>query len=183
MIQKGDYMDYLSREPAWFLSQSGASAFNSKTNLEEKTLFIYAYLRKCLHESYDKDKTCFHFALFLADAIHNSQLPYGSYPALIDPTQNPYLAFLIQWGKHPGERILYYGFMSILHQIADPMDPGNWVYDKTCIGTEALAAKLVELEHNFYDERPVDLPHPGVFDIEEPLQSVQLKLMWFFNKR
>ncbi len=176
-------MDILNREGAWFLSPEGTAAYEKQQNLEEKTIFIYTYLSKILNESFDKDHTTFKLALFFADAISSAGLPYSTYPELINPAKNPFLAYLVNLGKHPEERIVYYGFMSILHEIADPMMQNSWIYDKELMSSDALADKLVELEHNFYEEIPNSLPNPLVYDIAEQLRPVQLKLMWFFGNK
>lgn len=176
-------MELLKNDTGWFLSQAGTAAYERQRTLEEKTIFIYAYLSKALDKSFDKDSTCFKFALFLADAIDTAGLPYSRYPALIDPTQNPYLAYLVNLGEQPGGRIIYYGFMSILHEIADPMMQNNWIYDMELMGSDSLEEKLVSLEHDFYEEIPNSLPNPLVFDIAEELEPVQLKIMWFFGNK
>lgn len=157
------------------------STYANLHTLEEKTVFLYAVLQKLVHSSFCKDNTCFKFALFLADAVASAQLPYSSYPVLIDPEKNPFLAYLVNCGKNPGNRIVYYAFMAILHGIADPMKQNEWIYDKELMGSEELQAKLVELEHNFYDEEGPHMPNPLAFDIEEELTGLQLKLMWFFG--
>ena len=163
------------------MGAEGVSAYEKLQTIEEKTVFLYAYLQKTVPASFDKDNTCFKFALFLADAVASAQLPYSSYPALIDPEQNPFLTYWVNCGKNPGNRIVYYAFMAILHGIADPKKQNEWIYDMELMGSDSLQQKLVELEHNFYDEEGPHMPNPLAYDIEEELTGLQLKLMWFFG--
>ncbi len=176
-------MEYWENIASWYTTDAGVKAYQALRTQEDKTLFFYAFLQKKLHKSFENDNICFKFALFLADAVANSSLPYSTYPEIIDPQKNPYLAYLVCWEKYPGKRVLYYGFMSILHGLADPMLRNSWIYDKDLMGSEALQHKLVELERNFYNEDAALIPSPLAYEIEDNLSDLQLKLRWFFDKK
>lgn len=176
-------MNFFNRDAAWYASPEGVKTYEGMRTIEERTLFLYSYLQKALHNSFDKDNTTFRFALFLADAVSAAPLPYNHFPALIDPRQNPYLAYLINLGKHPGKRVIYYGFMSILHGIGNAMLRNDWIYDTKLLDSEALEKKLVELDRNFYEESELFIPSPLAFDIAEELDKFQMQLIWFFNKK
>ena len=174
-------MEFLKYDSAWYATPEGVKTYGAMEKLEDKTIFLYAYLQKKLHKSFEGDRTAFKFALFLADAVAGAGLPYSGYPQLIDPQSNPYLAYLTNWDKYPGKRVIYYGFMSILHGLADPMLRNSWIYDKELMGAEALQSKLVELECNFYDEDATCLPNPLSYDVGDDLSDLQLKLRWCFD--
>ena len=176
-------MEYLLKDASWFFSQEGVAAYGQQQSVEDKTLFLYAYLVKALDESYDKDNTLFRFSLFLADAVAGGGFAYSEYPKLIDSTANPFLTYLTNWKKNPGKKVLHYGFLSILHQIADPGLSNNWIYDKALMESDSLEEKLIELEHNFYADKELGLPNPRAFDIAEEHKPVQLKLMWLFASK
>ena len=176
-------MEYWDKASAWFTSPEGITAYASLPSLMDKTLFFYAYLQKKLHKSYETDNACFKFALFLADAVANSSLSFSSYPEILDASNNPYLAYMVNWDKYPGKRVLYYGFMSVLHGLADPALRPSWIYDKELMGSDALQSKLLELDRNFYDEDATLMPNPLAYDIEDDLSDFQLKLRWFFDKK
>ncbi len=176
-------MEYLNRDVAWYTGAEGVNTYKKLQSLEDRTVFLYAYLQKMVHTSFDKDNTCFKAALFFADAVAESRLPYSSYPELVDPQKNPFLAYMVNLGKNPGNRVLYYGFMSVLHEIADPMKQNSWIYDMNLMTSDDLQDKLVELEHNFYDEEGPHMPNPLAFDIDEALSDLQLKLIWFFGNK
>lgn len=176
-------MDYMNQNSTWYTGAQGIKAYEKLQKLEEKTVFVYAYLQKLVHNSFSKDNTCFQLALFLTDAVATANLPYSAYPALVDPKQNPFLAYVVNLKKNPGNKVLYYGFMSILHGIADPMALNSWIYDLELMTSDELQNHLIEQEHNFYDEEGPHMPNPLAFDIEEELETLQLKLMWFFRKK
>ena len=176
-------MEYLHQESAWYTSPQGINAYEKLRTLDEKTIFVYAYLQKLVHSSFSKDNTCFRLALFLADAVAEANLPYSTYPALVDPKQNPFLAYVVNLNKHPGNKVLYYGLMAILHKIADPAELNSWIYDLKLMDSDDLQDRLIQLEHNFYDEEGPHMPNPLAFEIEEELETLQLKLMWFFRKK
>ena len=176
-------MEFWENDASWYASNEGVKAYHALQKLEDKTLFLYAYLQKKLHKSFENNNACFKLALFFADAIEGASLPYSGYSEIIDPMKNPYLAYVTNWDKYPGKRVLYYGLMSILHGLADPMLHNSWIYDKALMGSELLQSKLVELERNFYDEGSACMPGPLAYDIEDELSDVQFKLRWFFDKK
>lgn len=104
----------INHNAQWFQSAAGVAEFEKITTLEERTIFIQAFLEKTTdelkenklleYEREDAKKNNFRFALFLADAIYGSILPYSKYPALIDVNQNP---FMKKWkdNKYGLERV------------------------------------------------------------------------------
>ena len=175
-------MEYFNQEAAWYTGPQGVSLFAGLKTLEEQTLFLYAALRKRLHTSYDKDNTCFKLALFFAEAVQKAPVPYKGYPDLVDPTKNPFMAFLTNWNQRPGNRALFYGLMCVLHGLDNPMLANSWLYDKSLMESDKLQEKLLELDRNFYDEEGPSMPNPLAYDIDEQLQDLQIKLVLLFDK-
>lgn len=176
-----------------FLSPKGIDIYSRLQNLEDKTIFIYVFLSRLWPQILEDEcypdfaieeemDIRFKFALFLADAIANADLEYSSFPALIDRYKNPYLAYLANTGIVHRKRDTYYAFMSILHGTADPLDSGNWVYQIKTLKDSDLSDKMDEVGKNFYDDNLVSYPNPQVYEIDDKLLSVQLKIKWFFRE-
>ena len=123
-------MELIKRETPWFLSSAGCNAFASTKTLEDRSVFLYSYLKQIAPEKFDEDQTLFRTAFFLADAVMDSPLPYSTYPALIDPQKNPFVAYLANVNQYPGAQTVYYVFLSILHGLAMPIRQNDWVYEK-----------------------------------------------------
>lgn len=175
-------MELINYEASWFLSKPGCDAFASLQTLEERSVFLYSYLKQAARVNFEEDQLLFRTAFFLADAVMESDLPYSKYPALVDPEKNPFVAYLLNADTCPGIRTVYYIFLSILHGIADPFKHNAWVYNKQISDPEYLGEKLTELGKCFC-EIGIEMPSVEAFAIEESLQTVQLKLIWLLGQR
>lgn len=173
-----------------FLSEKGVDLYNRLGTLDEKTIFIYVFLSRvwpedlcCPDDAIEEEMDIrFKFAFFLADAISNADLEYSTFPALIDKKKNPYLAYLVNTGDLHRKRNVYYAFMSILHGTADPLDADNWIYDIETMKNEELSDKMEEMGKDFYDGDLISYPDPQIYEIDEKLLPVQLKIKWFFGE-
>lgn len=174
-------MELIKRDATWFLSNAGCEAFAAATAPEDRAVFIYSYLKQVAPQDFDKDKTLFRIAFFFADAVLGSSLPYSTYPAVIDPEKNPFMAYVNNINHYPGAQTVYYVFLSILHGIAMPVKQNEWVYDKQIENAEHMKEKLTALGKRFCAGR-TEMASADAFEIEESLQVVQLKLIWLMGQ-
>lgn len=180
----------INRNAQWFQSADGIVEFEKITTLDERTLFIQQFLKKKTKESgtyfYDYEKSdmervSFHFALFLADAIYGSSFPYAKYPALLDATQNPFLAYWQDKGNYgkAGWRSFYNKISQILLEENKKIDQdGNGKFKQQL---ETKAAQL-QVEDRL-DQVLQMFPDTTVFDLDPILQPIQLKNMWLFGNK
>ena len=173
-------MELTKQSAAWFLSKPGCDAFNALKTLEDRSAFLYSYLKQIINVDFEEDQLLFRIAFFFADAIMGSTLPYNTYPALIDPEKNPFVAYLENTDHFPGSKVVYYIFLSILHSIAMPIKQNEWVYDQQLKEPEYLEKKLEELGKPFFVSG-LGMVSADVFAIEKSLQQVQLKLIWLMS--
>lgn len=174
-------MELVKHDSQWFLSEAGSKAYSALKTLEERSVFLYSYLKQIAKADFEEDQLLFRVAFFFADAISGSALPYNTYPALIDPEKNPFAAYLKNTDYFPGRQAVYCVFLSILHGIANPFQQNNWIYDKTLQDAETLAQKLTELGKEFMGGS-IKMADPDAYTIEEALQPVQLKLIWLMGQ-
>ena len=174
-------MELLNFDANWFYSEKGQKAYSSIKSLEDRSVFLYSYLRKIAPADFDEDQMLFRIAFFLADAVMDSTLPYSTYPALIDPQKNPFVAYLANVNQYPGAQTVYYVFLSILHGLATPIRQNDWVYEKRISEPEYMQEKLTDLGKCFCASA-VGMADADAFAIEEALQPVQLKLIWLMGQ-
>ena len=174
-------MELTTQSAAWFLSGPGCAAFDALKTLEDRSAFIYSYLRQITKVDFEEDQLLFRIAFFFADAVMGSTLPYGTYPAVIDPEKNPFVAYLKNADRYPGGKAVYYIFLSILHGIAAPMKLNEWVYEQQLEEPEYLEQKMKALGKPFF-VAGMGMVSADAFAIEEPLQQVQLKLIWLMSQ-
>ena len=174
----------------WFYSEAGIAEFEKITTLDERTLFIQQFLKKQTTESgtyfYDYEKNnmervSFHVALFLADAIHGSSFPFAKYPALLDATQNPFVAYWQGKGNYgkAGWQTFYNGFSQIL------LDENKKLsHNRNGKFKQELKAKAAQLHaEDHLDQVLQMMPDTTVFDLDPTLQPIQLKNMWLFGNK
>ena len=175
-------MDLLKFDAEWFCSERGQKAFSSLDSLEDRSIFLYSYLKRIAKGDFEKDQILFRIAFFLADGVLGSALPYSAYPALVDPEKNPFVAYLKNADHCPVRQVVYYIFLSILHNIAAPIKRNEWVYEKKIEDLEYLEQTLTKLGKCFCDS-DVGMASADAFTIEESLQPVQLKLIWLLGQQ
>ncbi len=195
----------LMKQKEDFFSEESIAKYEKLQTLEDKTFYILAYLAKLWAEKpvfQDDDEEfrysyigmgMFRAALFLADAVGNAGLPYSSYPALIDPRENPYMAYLAKlegwddpycskWNAYDKKpEMFYYEFMAILHGSADPFDEDSWLY-KERYTEEDLQETLEKAGYDIYEHKEIMLD-PSCFEADDGLKQLQLKIMWLFGKK
>lgn len=174
-------MELLKRDSAWFLSPAGSKVFSDLTSLEDRSVFLYSYLRTVAKPEFEQDRILFKIAFFLADGVMGSSLPYQSYPDVIHPGKNPFVSYVARTEHFPGQSPLFYIFLSILHGIADPMNSNDWVYDAASEDTEHLRTKLESLGKDFCPD-PSLLADPDAYAIDPSLEAVQMKLIWLLGQ-
>lgn len=174
-------MELLNFDANWFCSEAGQKAYSSIKSLEDRSVFLYSYLRKIAPTDFDEDQMLFRIAFFLADSVMDSTLPYSTYPALIDPQKNPFVAYLANVKRYPGAQAVYYVFLSILHGLAMPIRQNDWVYEQRISEPEYMQEKLSDLGKCFCASA-VGMVDADAFAIEESLQPVQLKLIWLMGQ-
>lgn len=172
----------------WFFAEAGIAEFQKITTLDERTLFIQQFLKKKTTESkkyfYDYEKrsmerVTFHFALFLADAIHGSSLPYAKYPELLDASQNPFIAYWQEDGNYGKAdwQSFYESFSQILLE-------ENQKYSERGNFKQELKERAAQLHAEEHLEQALKMmPDTTIFDLDPALQSIQLKNMWFFGSK
>lgn len=173
-------MKLIQHDALWFMSEAGCNKFTSVKTLEDRSVFLYSYLKQIAKADFEEDQLLFRIAFFFADAIMGSALPYNTYPALIDPEKNPFVAYIKNADHYPGGKAVYHIFLSILHGIAMPAKQNEWVYDQQLKEPEYLEKKLEELGKSFF-VAGLGMVSADAFAIEEPLQQVQLKLIWLMS--
>lgn len=180
----------INHDAQWFQSADGVAEFEKITTLDERTLFIQQFLKKKTKESgtyfydYEKssmEKVSFHLALFLADAIHGSSFPYAKYPALLDGTHNPFVAYWQGEGNYgkAGWRSFYNEFSQILlNENKKYYQDGNGKFK------QQLEIKAAQLQVEGHLDQVLEMfPDTTVFDLDPILQPIQLKNMWLFGNK
>lgn len=166
------------RSTDWFFSNEGIKAFESTSeNLAERSAFIYSYLITVIDEK-DKDNSfVFKLAFLIADAIYGSDLAYSKYPAIIDPKQNPFVAYIKNLKVIPSQEIIFLSVISVLHGWADALDANEWIYDEKKQTRDCFKEKFENLNIDLIS--PI-MANPYVFDIEPEKETLQLKIIWAF---
>lgn len=178
----------INHKAEWFQSADAVAEFGKLTLLEERVIFIQAFLERTTDEltenkllEYEREqarKNNFRLALFLADAIYGSDLPYAQYPALIDVKQNP---FMKDWKDNKyGLRLMHHVLDYILCEKESKKLRGNQA------GTsfkKSLMSEYAELgSEEFGDDAFDQLPDTAIFDMEPAVRSMKLKLMCLFEE-
>lgn len=174
-------MELLKFDADWFLSEPGRRAFSDLKSLEDRSIFLYSCLKSMVSSDFDKDHILFKTAFFLADAVAGSSLSYGSYPDLLDPKKNPYVAYLVNAARCPDAQTLYCVFLSVLHGIADPFKKNEWIYSPDICDPDKMNAMLEKKGRNFC-HGSVTTADPSAFEIDPALQIMQIKLIWLFGQ-
>jgi len=176
-----------STEWEWFFSSEGIAQFSAYKNLEDRVLFILKYLSKKIDYSqkYSNEELVrinaitFHFAVFLADAIYGSDLPYATFPALIDPDKNPFMRSWISnnYGQRAHQFSLYAAFTKIIEK-ENKQRKG----DAKTFRQELIDEIGVANAQKYSDQIFSFLPDTAIYDIVPSLQLIQLKNKWFFDR-
>lgn len=174
-------MDTIMHPTGWYLSAEGVKAYESLSSLEERTLFLYRYLRTVANDSFEKDNALMRIAFLLAEGVANrAGVAYKAYPALITAEANPLVAYLKNAKKYPGRKALYVVLMAVLQGKADPANTGLWIYNDAVLGKSDLADWLKEQGLGYLPDKYNALVDKSVYAIDDALSYTQSVLMWLF---
>ena len=173
-------MELLKREKEWFLSKEGTDEFCALSSLEERSIFIYSYLKSFVGASFDN--VLFKISFFLADAVFESDAEYGKMPKLLDPQFNPFVYFLSRAEFCPGNEILFVVFSSILHDKVDVRNHKEWIYNKRFLESEDFLERVPDFDSEFLPSGDFDMVDPEIYGINSELGFLQLELIWIFLK-
>lgn len=173
-------MDTIIHPTGWYLSAEGVKQYEGLSSLEERTLFLYRYLRTIANNSFEKDNALMRVAFLLADGVAGSYAPYKAYPDLIAPEKNPLVAYLKNAKQYPGLKPLYVVLLAVLQGKADPANSGLWIYDNAILSKSNLGDWLLEQGMGYLPDKYNSLVDKDVYAIDDRLDRVQTVLMWLF---
>lgn len=172
-------MKLLKKDKSWFLSKDGIEKFSTLSSLEERTIFIYSYLKIAVNKCFEKDNTLFKMAFFFADAVYNSDAQYALYPQIIQQ-ENPFFAYLKNAYICLDNKKLYIVLTSILHDKVDPKKKGKWIYDKEFWEDEDLGERLEEKGIAYLSTDSINMTDPSIYEMDGAKEFLQLELAWLF---
>lgn len=180
-------MDIVNNNTSWFLSDEGTKAFSALNSLDDKTIFIYSYLKKVAYantacKDNEKEKALLKISLLLADAISQSTAEYSQYPALIDPGKNPYIAYLANARFLGSDAMLFTVFSSILRGFVNPYDMNSWLYNADLKYCDSDFLDYLNENENIhvYDYRLAYMVEYPPLSAEDGY--IQLAFVWAFLK-
>lgn len=172
-------MELLNKETQWFFSEEGIRSFQALRSLEDRSVFLYSYLKTVANERLEKDNLIFKTAFFIADALYGSSVAYAEYPDVIDKTKNPFVAYLANLKEPCPLEVVYCAFIAILHGLVDAFNPSEWIYDRKYSKKDNMLEKLGETDHAFLPDGPA-IVNPSIYEIDAGLEPIQLKIVWMF---
>lgn len=175
-------MELIAKPKSWFFSNEGQAKFSSLTSIAERAIFIFSYLRRFTINKMEVNNILFETSFLLANSVFNSQLPYHTYPALLDEKKNPFIAFLTKAKLSYSPKQLYCIYLSIIYDIANPFDENEWIYDAALFTDTSYMDKLCELGHPFLIPNELYLPNIKAYECDEMLKEIQLEIIWIFIK-
>lgn len=179
----------------WFQTKKAAAEFKKCTSLEDRAIFISEYLKCIINEYRQKqgpykqfndfemsriNKVSFGFAIFLADAIYGSDLPYATYPALIDEKQNPFFSTWVGY-RYGAEKNYYKSIFEAFTSIIEE-ENNRRRNDKTTFKQELIDEVGTATAQEYSAQIFSVLPDTDIYDLVPSLQAIQLKNMWFFER-
>lgn len=171
----------------WYFSDERKAVFE-KASLQERITLIQSYLQDILNHTFEDavkregfQLRCYYFAVFLADAIYGSVLPYAEYPALIDPTVNPFVAYWVKTKNFDTIKpeAVQAAFLSILKNENDNLE---------CVSTTEIIRASIEKDgeaqglSEFFHKAIAKMPVPQELTIAVQLRPIALKIMWLCDK-
>ena len=175
-------MELIKKEKNWFLSEEGGKKFTALSSLEERTIFIYSYLKSAVDESFNKKNTLFKIAFFFADAVYNSNKPYSKYPGILNSEINPFLMYLEKSKRFYGNEITYMIFTAILQGKVNTANNDEWIYNNSFLKSDDFSDKLSEMGIEYLPEHSMYMVDPDSYKIEENDKFLQLAIVWTFLK-
>ena len=176
-------MELVKQSAAWFSTEAACKQYAELKTLEDRSVFLYSYLRSLSSETMDQSGFVFKMAFFLADAVANSKLPYAAYPDIVDGTKNPFVALMMTLKKPYDNDAMYCVMMAILCGVANPMNQNDWIYDKSLFADKkAYRQKLESLDRGFLPSSDAWLADPAAFAVDEGLEFARAELIWMFRQ-
>lgn len=175
-------MELLKKDTAWFISDEGGKQFASLGSLEERITFVYSYLKTIAKECFEEDKILLKMALYIADAVYNSDLSYSKYPEILKADSNPFVAFLQNSITFSGKEKTYIILTAVLNNKVNAFDKSAWIYDREVLGSHDLEAELETRGIEFLPGYTTMMIDPEIYNIDSNLKLLQLELVWIFLK-
>lgn len=180
-------MQLINKESSWFLSPEGENEFSQLNTLEERTVFIFSYLKTTVSSKID-DNCIFKLAFLFADAIYSSEVAYAKYPDMIDVAKNPFLEYFCSVDYTCDEFGIYCVLLAILHGKANPYDKSDWIYNSGLFVQkyDAHIDLSYELETNdmlYADDSTCGLGNPKAYEIEDKYKYIQAEIVWLFGEK
>lgn len=175
-------MELIKKEKNWFLSEEGGNFFAALSSLEERTIFIYSFLKSTVNENFDKKNTLFKIAFFFADAVYNSDKPYSKYPQILNPEINPFLQYIEKADNFYGNEKTYIIFTAILQEKVNSANNDEWIYNNSLLKSDDFSDKLSEMGIEYLPEHSIYMVDPQLYKIEENDKFLQLSIVWTFLK-
>lgn len=173
-------MELINNNSQWFLSTQGQTVFENCKNIEDRSVFVYSYLKTISAESLEKDSFLFRIAFLISDAIYNSNTQYSSFPEILNSDKNPFVAYVKNAKKVYSIEANYCILLSILHGIADPFNASDWIYDQSLFEKEGYVEKIKEFGKCFIENKNTVIVDVDDYAIDESLRFIQIELAWLF---
>lgn len=174
-------MELLKKEKQWFLSDEGGKKFAALISVGERAVFIYSYLKTFVSETFEKNNILFKTSFLLADAVINSNVPYSAYPDILSESHNPFIAFLANAKREYTIEQVYCIYLSIVHNIADPLKKSEWIYNDSLFKEDGYIHKMDELGHLFIVPNEDMFIDANAYKCEDKYNLIQLELIWLFG--
>ena len=175
-------MELYKKEKEWFLSEEGTNKFCALSSLEERTIFIYSYLKSTVNESFEKNNTLFKIAFFFADAVYNSNKPYSKYPQLLNAEMNPFLKFVEKSKNFYSNEKTYIIFTAILNGKVDAYIDEEWIYNSDFLESEFFLEELLNMGIEYLPTHELDMVDPKTYETTDENNFLQLQMIWMFLK-
>lgn len=176
-------MELLKKDKQWFLSDEGGKKFAALSSVGDRAVFIYSYLKSFANDSLEKNNILFKTSFLLADAILNSDLPYSTYPGILDEKVNPFVAFVANAKREYTIEQIYCIYLSFVHNIADAFKKSEWIYNDSLFMGDGYIHKIDELGHMFVIPNEDMLVDAKAYKCNEKYNMIQLEIIWLFLKK
>lgn len=176
-------MKLILQNEGWFSTNDAAAAFEGCEGLEDRSGFLYSYLKAICKEQNKEyeDSILFRIAFLLADGVWEAKLPYCTIPDFLSPKENPFLAYVRNVASLTTSDNFFIPLLSVLHQIADPFSKQDWIFTIDFKDADAVGKKLTELGHLFIIYGESLAQDAEAFRIDSKLDFVQLQIIALFS--
>lgn len=175
-------MEVLQKETAWFLSDEALKQYAALSSLDERVVFLYAYLRTIAHENLEKGQTLMKIAFLLADGVSKADVLYAAYPALIRPEQNPFVAYVKNAKYVPEAPRMIAVMMAILQEKVDPRNGSAWIYDRDILSKDKFGLWLKDQGMEYLPSTSISLIQPAAYAVDSVWEETRALILWLFAK-